>query len=242
MNWQATLEGTLAPADVLRLIRDGKASSMDELCTSMLDLHQFSPSIRYLAEGRLWEILTGLAEAGLVTVGGKKLAPTALIARIQRALQISLTELGEAWQQARSRDLFVAPSVIESLRQAHHNKYDLAKIVRFCEELNASYASGNYLASSLLIRALLNHVPPVFGHTTFEQVVNQSARSVKALLKPLDEILRDVADLHTQSLIRHKETLPTKFQIEPFKANLEVLLNEIIARVKPKVEAADKME
>ena len=66
--------------------------------------------------------------------------------------------------------------------------------------------------------------------TTFQQVVSQSPRSVKELLKPLEEVSRDVADLHTHSPIRHKESLPTKSQVEPFKASLEVLLHEIIVK------------
>jgi hypothetical protein len=31
-------------------------------------------------------------------------------------------------------------------------------------------------------------------------------------------------------MIRHKESLPTKSQVEPFKANVEVLLHELIAK------------
>jgi hypothetical protein len=108
--------------------------------------------------------------------------------------------LSEGSEQAESGDTFVEPSVMEQLCQPTSKKHDLAKIVRFCEELNSSFASGNYLASTLLIRALLNHVPPIFGHTTFLQVVSQAARSVKELLKPLEEIARDVADLHTHSV------------------------------------------
>lgn len=142
-----------------------------------------------------------------------------------------LAEHPEACEWVGPADIFVEPSVIADLRQSNNRKYDLTKVVRFCEELNSSFSSGNYLASSLLIRALLNHIPPVFGHTTFQQVVSQSAKSVKELLKPLEEISRDVADLHTHSLIRHKESLPTKSQVEPFKASLEVLLHEIIAKV-----------
>jgi hypothetical protein len=142
-----------------------------------------------------------------------------------------LAEHPEAYEWSGSTDIFVESSVIADLRQSHNSKYDLAKVVRFCEELNSAFASGNYLASCLLIRALLNHIPPVFGHTTFQQVVSQSPKSVKELLKPLEEISRDVADLHTHSLIRHKESLPTKSQIAPFKASLEVLLHEIIAKV-----------
>lgn len=141
-----------------------------------------------------------------------------------------IAERPETLEWSGPADVFVEPSVVEQLHQCPSKNFDLAKVVRFCEELNSSYASGNYLATTLLIRALLNHVPPVFGHTTFQQVMSQSPKSVKDLLKPLEEICRDVADLHTHSLIRHKESLPTKSQVEPFKASLEVLLHEIIAK------------
>lgn len=141
-----------------------------------------------------------------------------------------IAERPEALEWTGSTEVFVEPSVVDQLRQCPSKKFDLAKVIRFCEELNDSYSSGNYLASTLLIRALLNHVPPIFGHTTFQQVVSQSPRSVKELLKPLEEISRDVADLHTHSTIRHKESLPTKSQVEPFKASLEVLLHEIVVK------------
>jgi hypothetical protein len=141
-----------------------------------------------------------------------------------------IAEHPEALEWTGSTEVFVESSVIDQLRQCPSKKFDLSKVIRFCEELNSSYSSGNYLASTLLIRALLNHVPPVFGHTTFQQVVSQCPRSVKELLKPLEEVSRDIADLHTHSPIRHKESLPSKSQVEPFKPSLEVLLHEIVVK------------
>jgi hypothetical protein len=231
-NWRNWLDRQLVPAKVLSLIRDGKVASRSEL-RSALGFDNLPPSIYPVEafESRLWDILDDLAAAGLVSQEGAKLAPTELIAKVQKALHISLTELGKAYEQAEPGATFVEQSVIEQLRQSASKKHDFSKLVRFCEELNSSFASGNYLASTLLIRALLNHVPPIFGHTTFLQVVSQAGRSVKELLKPLEEISRDVADMHTHSLVRHKESLPTKSQVEPFKANLEVLLHEIIVKV-----------
>ena len=124
--------------------------------------------------------------------------------------------------------VFVELSVISELKATTAAKFDLSKVARLCEELNSSYAAGNYLASILLIRMLLNHVPPIFGHQTFAQVVSNAPRSMKDLLRPLEEKARDVADHHTHSLVRHKECLPTKGQIEPFKPNIELLLHELI--------------
>ena len=228
MNWR-DMERQIIPARVLLLIRDGVAATLSELDRE-LGVASLSMTIRYRLEARVRHIVDDLTEAGLVRKEGERVAPTELVGRIQKALHLSLREFSEAQGQA-SGVIFVEPSVIENLRQSSNKKYDLKKVVRICEELNSSYSLGNYLASTLLIRALLNHIPPVFGQIAFQQVVSQAGKSVKELLKPLEEISRDVADLHTHSLIRHKESLPTKSQVEPFKANLEVLLHEIIAKL-----------
>lgn len=231
-EWRQRVKRQLAPANVLKLIRDGKVTSVAEL-QGIMGFNDLARrhSDRYLFEDRLKQILDSLTAADLVRREKDKLIPTELIERIQKALEISLTELSEFAARGDPGDVFVAVEVIDALRQCRNTKYDIAKVVRFCEELNSSFAAGNYLASILLIRALLNHVPPVFGQNTFQQVVSQTARSVRELLKPLEEIARDVADLHTHALIRHKENLPTKNQVEPFKANVEVLLHEVIAKL-----------
>jgi hypothetical protein len=99
-----------------------------------------------------------------------------------------------------------------------------------------------YFATFFLIRALLNHIPPIFGYETFEQVVSQSTRSRKELFKPLNDIARDVADLHTHDIIRHKENLPTIRQLEPFKPNVEFLLQEIITELQRIESSEPKMD
>jgi hypothetical protein len=222
----------LPPAEVLSLIRDGKAATISDLFTALgFKVGGPTDPIQWMVYPRIEKIVANLVEAGLVSQAGETFTPTDLIAKVQRALHLSLKDLTKAYQGAGSRNTFVEPSVIEQLRQCETKKHDLAKVIRFCEELNSSYSSGNYLATSLLIRALLNHVPPIFWHSSFQQIVSQSGRSVKELLKPLEEVSRDVSDLHTHSVIRNKECLPTKNQVEPFKANLEVLLHEIIGKV-----------
>lgn len=189
------------------------------------------PSLWPIYRDRVSAIVANLDEAGLVSKKGEKIEPTDLIIKVQKALQISLTDLSSASRGPESLEIVIEPSVIDELRKSRNNKYDLAKVVRFCEELNSSFSNGNCLASTLLIRAPLNHIPPIFGHTTFQQVVSQAPRSVKELLKPLKEVARDVADHHTHSLIRQKECLPTKSQVEAFKPSLEVLVHEVIVKV-----------
>jgi hypothetical protein len=140
-----------------------------------------------------------------------------------------LADHPQAAEWASPASTFIEPSLIEEIRNTPSSKFDLGKVARLCEELNSSYAAGNYLAMSLPIRALINHVPPIFGHNTFEQVVSNAGRTVKALLRQLDESSRDIAELHTHALVRRKEPLPSRNQVEPHKPSVEVLLHEIIA-------------
>ncbi len=129
---------------------------------------------------------------------------------------------------------FVDHKTLEELRLVVSSSFDLSKVIRFCEEINSCFSSGNYIATTLLMRALINHIPPIFGQKTFQQVISQVSKSRRELFKPLEEISRDIADLHTHDLIRHKENLPTRNQVEPFKPNLEVLLHEILVEMKKK--------
>ncbi len=130
----------------------------------------------------------------------------------------------------RSNAAFLDPSVLEILRTTTSQKFDFSKLVRFCEELNDAYGRGNYLSCALLIRAIMNHVPPLFGCRTFAEVAAQSGKSLKAVLERLEDNARPIADLHTHALIRAKELLPTKHQVEPYKAGFELLIQEVIAR------------
>lgn len=131
----------------------------------------------------------------------------------------------------RANTAFLEPSVLAALRQAQAQKFDCTKLVRFCEELNDNYGRGNYLSCALLIRAVVNHVPPVFGCRTFTEVTAQSGKSLKAVFERLDDNARLIADLHSHALIRAKESLPTKHQVEPYKASFELLIQEVVVRV-----------
>jgi len=127
-----------------------------------------------------------------------------------------------------SNAAFLDQEIISQLKSAKC-RFDLVKLVRFCEELNDSYRR----ACILLIRAVMNHVPPIFGVQTFGQLVAGSGRSVKAVLSRLEDEARPIADLHTHILIRVRESLPTKHQVEPYKASFEILIHEIMTKTEP---------
>ncbi|QKK07980.1 MAG: hypothetical protein HND58_07180 [Planctomycetota bacterium] len=126
--------------------------------------------------------------------------------------------------------MFVDRALISDLRLHATGPFDLSKVAQLCDEMNSAFARGHYLSCTLLLRTLLNHVPPVFGQSTFAQVVGQSPRSVKELLRPLEEFARDIADHQTHCMVRHKECLPTLAQVDPFRASVEILLQELVVR------------
>jgi hypothetical protein len=125
-------------------------------------------------------------------------------------------------------DSFVENDLIKKLKEIRSSRFDLRKLVKMVEELNYAYQSENYLSSTLLLRAIINHVPPIFSATNFAQVVANSNRSVKAILSILEDGARPIADLHTHMMIRKKESIPSRNQIEPYKAPFELLINEIL--------------
>lgn len=125
-------------------------------------------------------------------------------------------------------EYFVHQDKIESLRSVKQTKFDLTKLVGFCNELNDNYSKGNYLSTSLLLRAIINHIPPIFGHTNFEQVASNASKTKKELYEQLEMGTRKIADLHTHILISKNSPYPTIKQLQTYEPNLEVLIDDVI--------------
>jgi hypothetical protein len=117
---------------------------------------------------------------------------------------------------------------LDELRALTSTKFDLQKLIRLCEEINISYNNECYLATAMLIRALLDHVPPIFGMGSFTEIANNyGGKSFKGAMQHLQNGLRHVADGHLHQQIRDSESLPTAQQVN-FAAPLDVLLSEIV--------------
>jgi len=130
-----------------------------------------------------------------------------------------------------SNSAFLNADLLLTLKAAPKSKFDSSKLVKMCEELNDAYARGNYITAVLLLRAVMNHVPPIFEVKSFRELVAQSGRSLKSILGRLEDEARPIADLHTHMPIRKSEHIPTKNQIEPYKAAFELLIAEVVARL-----------
>lgn len=123
---------------------------------------------------------------------------------------------------------------IQELKQISSKKFDLTKLIRLCEEINSAYSLKLYYAVAMLLRGLMDHVPPIFNKEAFKDVSSQCRGkhdSFKKNMQNLENSLRSIANSFMHTHIRKKETLPNKVQVE-FLQDLDVLLSEICRRLK----------
>lgn len=123
---------------------------------------------------------------------------------------------------------YVNKSRIGHLRQLKSTNFDLRRLIRLCEELNKCSATGAHCAVAALVRAVIDHVPPIFGARTFTEVANNvGGKSVKASFQRLESSSRNIADSVLHQQIRKREVVPNSTQVN-FSNDLDVLLGEII--------------
>jgi hypothetical protein len=84
----------------------------------------------------------------------------------------------------------IAPQVIEDLSKAKLGQFEVTKLIGYCKEINSSFYHGNVVACLLLMRTVLNHVPPVFGYKTFAEVTAKAGKSLEDNLEHLESGLR----------------------------------------------------
>jgi hypothetical protein len=128
---------------------------------------------------------------------------------------------------------YVEPSRLAELRAITGKAWDVRRLIRLVEELNLSYANECHMAIAMLVRAIADHVPPVFGCKTFNEVANNypGAKSFRGSMQHLNLSLRNVADAHLHVQIRPSEVIPTSAQVD-FRADLDVLLGEVVRVLK----------
>jgi|GEM_PF-1366625 hypothetical protein len=128
--------------------------------------------------------------------------------------------------------IYVDPGRLNQLCAIKSERFDLIKLIRLCEELNMSYKNESYFSAAMLVRAILDHVPPIFECRDFEQVAsNYGGGSFKKSMQQLNNSSRNIADRHLHSQIRKKENLPLHTQVY-FANDLDVLLEEIVTILK----------
>lgn len=125
--------------------------------------------------------------------------------------------------------MFVSHERIAELKEIKSDSFDLTRLIRMCEELNDCDTAGCFLAMAMLTRAIIDHVPPIFGEKSFAAVASShnGGKSFKNLMQQLSASARSIAETHLHQQIRRREVLPTYTQIN-FSQNLDVLLSEVV--------------
>jgi hypothetical protein len=126
---------------------------------------------------------------------------------------------------------YVNPQRLTELKAIQNKDFDLTRLIRLCEELNVAYKYGLYYATAMLVRGIIDHIPPIFGHSNFASVSAQyGSKSFKKQMEGLDTSLRNIADSYLHSHIKKKEVLNNSTQVN-FSPALDVLLAEICTKL-----------
>lgn len=115
------------------------------------------------------------------------------------------------------------------LKSIKSSEYDLKKLIQLCEEINIAHQNNCYMTIAMILRAIIDHIPPIFKVNTFPEVASnyKGTKSFKKAMDHLNNSLRNIADSHLHIQIRRKEDLPTFNQVN-FIADLDLLLSEIV--------------
>ncbi|WP_331722427.1 hypothetical protein [Streptomyces anulatus] len=124
----------------------------------------------------------------------------------------------------------VNPYVDEELiadLEAKATNFRTDKLLALVRELNANYADQHPYACQMLLRAILDHIPPVFGQERFQHVVAQGpwGKTEKTYMKQLTEFRASADD----ALHRQIGTRTSRFSIGdlPTRASVNALLEGV---------------
>ena len=131
--------------------------------------------------------------------------------------------------EARSDSQYVADSRIQSLLKIKSEKFDYKKLIHLLRELNIASLNGCVFSVCFLVRAIVDHIPPAFDQQNFNGVVSNysGSKSFKKGMDHLQGALKNIADGHIHTELRHSEDIPTRIQID-FRSQLDLLIGEII--------------
>lgn len=97
---------------------------------------------------------------------------------------------------------YVSETRIQELKAIKSRRVDLTKLIRLCEEINITHANSLNLATAILLRAILDHIPP-YPEASFKEVASgYGGKSFKDTMQHLDNGARKIADSHLHVQIR----------------------------------------
>jgi len=126
---------------------------------------------------------------------------------------------------------YVDPRIIGMIKAGEGGRWDYTKLLGLLQELEDNYRDGNGYAAHALLRAVLDHVPPLFAQPNFTGVVNNHSwgRTDRSYVKRL-AAFRDQAD---DALHRPINRSPDLLTVEdmPTREAVNSFLRECAARL-----------
>jgi hypothetical protein len=122
---------------------------------------------------------------------------------------------------------YVNQQVINAIRaKVGSATFDVTKLLGLISELNDNYASKNTYASHALLRAVLDHVPPILGCTDFVAVANNFtwSRTDKRYIKRLADFRNQADDALHRQISPRPDVL--EFDDMPTSVHVDRLLQE----------------
>lgn len=205
--------------------------------------HEFGPRnelVRKLADLGKREVVTANRTAQhLWAQQAVDVISEAMGALDRRELGIPAADVSPPSTQARPSgrrfdERYVSEDRIRELRSICGSGLDPARLVRLLEELNVAAKAESWITVAALVRIVLDHVPPVFGHETFAQVLAHADGRIpswKQTLASLQETSRKIADHHVHKRMEAYEALPTFQQVDNRK-ELDQLLERIVVTMR----------
>jgi hypothetical protein len=204
-----------------------------EWASSVAPLLKFEPTYHSIFLTHLHRLAMPLSTRSLGTSLRIMIAQAKMAANDLRATAVREPLPEEMAKAGNPKGTYLHPDRLKELHKLKHKEFDLTKLLQLLEELDLSFRTGCYLAAAMLVRAVLDHVPPIFGVSTFAAVANnyKGTRAFRESMRNLDNSSRRIADQHLHGQIRSRETLPTARQVD-FSPDMDVLLAEIIRVLK----------
>jgi len=124
---------------------------------------------------------------------------------------------------------YIDETRIKELKDLPKKGLDLTRLVRILKEINLCSQHQCFMATISLVRALIDHVPPIFGCKNFPEVANnyRGSKSFNESMQHLEKSSRKIADQYLHCQIRRTEILPNKTQVN-FSPEVDLLLAEIV--------------
>ncbi len=141
-----------------------------------------------------------------------------------------------------SSEKFISTEIIEEFKKIDIKKFNLSRLIHFCDQINENYDHEYYESVAFTTRALMDHVPPIFGQPNFESIAPQTSNgktpSFKKSCDRLNGSLKHIVDDLIHSQINAGTSLLIKEEIN-FSPDLNTFLRKTLEELK-KLQSQNK--